>query len=76
MVVKLEAYGLGEQAELLAKLSPTLVVSASNAIVGPVSKIITGYEKWDFEYQTVNLMVYKTWSGKLVNTFIFIAIQA
>jgi hypothetical protein len=61
---------------VIAKLTPTLVVSGANGIIGPFSKIITAQEKWDFEYESVNIMVYKVWFGKLINTFIFIAIQA
>jgi len=44
-------FSLSERFMIIAELAPTLVVSISNYLIIPVTKIITGMESWDYKWQ-------------------------
>mmetsp|Transcript_24916 Transcript_24916/g.38719 ORF Transcript_24916/g.38719 Transcript_24916/m.38719 type:complete len:153 (+) Transcript_24916:1423-1881(+) len=60
---------------LAAGLAPTIVLSASNGIINPLTKIITKFEKWDYKSQMVNQQIWRIWFGQIVNFGIFVIVN-
>jgi len=64
-----------DMAILAAGLAPTIVLSASNGIINPLTKIITKFEKWDYKSQMVNQQIWRIWFGQIVNFGIFVIVN-
>ena len=64
-----------ELIEHASRLVPTIVVSAGNALVDPVTLLLTSLEKWDFSYERVNQQIWRKWISKTINLLVFIVLQ-
>ena len=46
-----------------------------NAIIVPVSKLVSKFEKWDYKHNQINSELWKIWFGKTVNLLILVSLQ-
>ena len=51
------------------------MLSFVNAIIIPVSKLVSKFEKWDYKHNQINSELWKIWFGKTVNLLIVVSLQ-